>query len=123
MVQANIPYAHIPYEVCYWLFRKAYKTVALLDGFNVIEVAGKANTHYAHWCGENPKFTNYLCVWGKAGTVKIKTDKTLELANRGVQCVFVGYVLGHLGDTYQMQNPDTNVLEIGTTGACTSSLY
>jgi hypothetical protein len=47
---------------------------------------------------------------GEAGTVKIKNDKTPKLANRGVQCVFVGYALGHSGDTYQMWNPVTNSL-------------
>jgi hypothetical protein len=40
--------------------------------------------------------------------VKIKTDKTPKLANRGVQCVFVGYLLGHSGDTYRMWNPVTD---------------
>jgi hypothetical protein len=40
--------------------------------------------------------------------VKIKTDKTPKLANRGIQCVFVGYALGHLGDTYRMWNPVTD---------------
>jgi hypothetical protein len=103
MVQANIPY-----EVRYRLFRKAYKTAALLDGFTVIEIQGKADTRYVHWCGENPKFTNHLHVWGEAGTVKIKSDKTPKLADRGVQCVFVGYALGHSGDTYRMWNPDTD---------------
>jgi hypothetical protein len=100
MVRANVTY-----ESRYCLFRKAYKTAAMLDGFTVIEIAGKADTCYVHWCGENPKFTNSLCVWGEAGTVKIKTDKTPKLANRGVQFVFVGYALGHLGDTYRMWNP------------------
>jgi hypothetical protein len=69
-------WVNVPYEVRYQLFCKAYKTAALLDGFTVIEIAGKAYTSYVHWSGENPKFTNYLHIWGEAGTVKIKTDKT-----------------------------------------------
>jgi hypothetical protein len=87
---------------------QSVQNTSTVGWFTVIEIAGKANTCYFHWCGENPKFTSYLCVWGEAGTVKIITNKTPKSANRGIPCVFVGYVLGHLGDTYRMWNPDTD---------------
>jgi hypothetical protein len=73
---------------------EAYKTAALLDGFTVIEIVGEANTRYVHWCGENPRFSSYLRVWGEAGMVKIKTNKTPKLSNRSILCVFVGYAWG-----------------------------
>jgi hypothetical protein len=52
------------------------------------------------WCDENPKFTAHLRTWGEAGTVKLKTKMTPKLSERGAQCMFVGYTLGHQGDTY-----------------------
>jgi hypothetical protein len=57
--QVLVVWANVPYEVRYSLFCEVYKTAALLDEFTVIEIAGKADTRYVHWCGENPKFTNY----------------------------------------------------------------
>jgi hypothetical protein len=38
-----------------------------------------------HWDGENPNFVNHLQVWGKASTVKLKTNKTPKMADCGVQ--------------------------------------
>jgi hypothetical protein len=37
------------------------------------------------------------------GTVKIKTN-TPKLADCSIQCVVVGYALGHLGDTYKARD-------------------
>ena len=37
---------------------------------------------------------------GEAGTVKIKSKITPELADQGVQCMFVGYAHNHGGDVY-----------------------
>jgi hypothetical protein len=59
----------------------------------------KTDTCYVHWCGKNPKFTNHLCTWGEAGTVKIKAMNTPKLADCGVQCVFIGYSLEHSSNT------------------------
>jgi hypothetical protein len=79
----------------------------LLDGFATIKIDDKEDTRFNHWCGLNPQFINHLRVWGEAGTVKIKTATTPKLADRGVQCVFVGYATGHSGDTYRMWDPKT----------------
>jgi hypothetical protein len=102
MIQANIPY-----KVHYCLFKDAYKTAVILDGFTVMTIEGKTDTHYVHWCGKNPKFTNHLRTWGEAGTVKIKAMNTPKLADRGVQCVFIGYSLEHSSVTYKMWDPKT----------------
>jgi hypothetical protein len=40
--------------------------------------------------------------------VKTKTKTTPKLADRGVQCMFVGYAKDHEGDCYQMYNPKTD---------------
>ena len=57
---------------------------------------------------EYPAFAKHLRTWGEAGTVKIKTKTTPKLADRGVQCMMVGYALDHDGDCYRMWNPETN---------------
>jgi hypothetical protein len=48
-----------------------------------------------------------LRTWGEAGTVKIKAMNTLKLADRGVQCVFIGYSLEHSSNMYKMWDPKT----------------
>jgi Reverse transcriptase (RNA-dependent DNA polymerase) len=107
MVRANLPR-----PIRYRLFKDAYKTAALLDGLAVINIDGKSATRYVHWCGKNPAFAKHLRTWGEAGTVKIKTKTTPKLADRGVQCVFVGYALGHSGDTYRMWDPKTGGVHV-----------
>jgi hypothetical protein len=53
-----------------------------------------------------------LRTFGEAGTVKIKTDTTQKLHDRGVQCMFVGYAENHKGDVYRMWNPRTRKIHI-----------
>jgi hypothetical protein len=78
------------------------------DGLQVVTVDGLITTSYKHFFGQNPKFAHHLRTWGEAGTVKTKTKTTPKLANRGVQCMFVGYAKDHEGDCYQMFNPKTD---------------
>lgn len=104
--------ANLPHKLKFRLFREAYKTVALMDGFTVITINNVTATRFIHWCTRNPKFTHSLRTWGEAGTVTIKSNNMPKLANRGVQCVFVGYALDHSGDTYRMWDPDTSGVHV-----------
>jgi hypothetical protein len=94
---------------CYLLqlFSEAYKTAALMDGLSIITIDRHAATHYVHWDGENPNFVEHLQVWGEADTVKMKTGKMPKLADCGVQCIFVGYAIGHSGATCHLWDPYT----------------
>jgi hypothetical protein len=99
--QAMMAHANVPHKIKYKLFCKAYKTSALLDGFVIVTCNNIEDMRFVHWGSSNPNFTNNLCVWGEASTVKIKTKTTPKLDNRGVQCMFVGCALRHTGDTYR----------------------
>jgi hypothetical protein len=102
MARANVP-LNIPYKV----FTKVFKTATLLDGLTVIKIGNKEGTRYEHWCGKNPEFSEHLRTWGKVGTVKIKTNATPKIGDRGIQCMFVGYSLDHAADCYEIWNPAT----------------
>ena len=54
-----------------------------------------------------PKFAKHLHNWGETGTVKVKTVGKPKVADRGVQCMFIGYALNHDGDCYKMWDPKT----------------
>jgi hypothetical protein len=88
-------HANVPHKIKYNLFHKAYKTSALSDGFVSMRCNDIADTRLVHWGSTNPNFTNHLCTWGEARTMKIKTRTTPKLDDQGVQCMFVGYTLGH----------------------------
>jgi hypothetical protein len=103
---------NVPQRIKYKIFREAYKTAAILDGYVVIECNGIEDTRYVHWCGTNPNFTNHLRTWGEAGTVKVKTKTTPKLEDCRVQCIFVGYALGRTGDTYRMWDPKTGGIHV-----------
>jgi hypothetical protein len=105
--RALMYHAHVPLKWRYKLFTKAFKTATLLDGLHVIELDGKLDTRYKHWCGKNPKFIGHLRTWGEAGTVSLKSKATPKIADRGIQCMMVGYSTDHTGDCYDMWNPET----------------
>jgi hypothetical protein len=46
--------------------------------------------------------------WGKTGTVKVKTDTTPKIDDRGLQCMFVDYSKDHDGDCNEMWHPQTS---------------
>jgi hypothetical protein len=92
--------AHVPMDVRYKLFQKAFEYATDTDGLQVGTVDGRTTTRYKHFCGKNPKFAHHLCTWGEAGTVKTKTKTTPKLADRGVQCMFIGYAKDHEGECY-----------------------
>jgi hypothetical protein len=105
--QALMNHANVPLIWRYKLFAKAFKTATLLNGLHVIELDGIQATRYEHWCGSNPKFANHLRTWGKAGTVNLKSKATPKVADRGIQCMMVGYSTNHTGDCYEMWDPNT----------------
>ena len=100
--------ANIPIKLRYKVFKEAFQTATLMDGLDVINIDGKEDTRYKHRFGSNPAFADHLRIWGEAGTVKTKTATTPKVADRGVQCLIVGYALNHHGDCYRMWNPKTN---------------
>jgi hypothetical protein len=107
MVKANIPEKYR-----YHLFREAFCTATDLDGLVVMEVNGKRETRFFHMFGKTPEWESHLRTFGEAGTVKIKTDTTPKLHDRGVQCMFVGYAENHKGGVYRMWNPKTRKIHI-----------
>jgi hypothetical protein len=100
--------ANLPLEMRYRLFREAFQTATLLDGLVPVEINGKISSRYDHWSGgKEQKFARHLRTWGEVGTVKTKSLATPKLADRGLQCMFVGYALDHSGDCYRMWDPNT----------------
>ena len=101
-------HANLPLKLRYLLFKEALNTATLLDGLIVVKIDGVEKPRVVHWCGELPRFANYLRTWGEAGTVTLKKEGMSKLADHGVQCMFVGYALDHEGDCYCMWNPTTS---------------
>lgn len=95
-------HANVPMKTRYKLFPEAFKTATLLDGLVVVTIVGMTQTRIEHWSGKKPSYAENLRTWGKAGTVKLKMIGTPKIADRGVQCMFVGYALEHAGDVYHM---------------------
>jgi hypothetical protein len=100
--------ANIPMNVRYKVWVKAFQHATDLDGLIIVDVNGKTASRYEHWTGQLPKWIGQLRTWGESGTVKIKTDTTPKIADRGIQCVFVGYSKDHDGDCFEMWYPKTN---------------
>jgi hypothetical protein len=75
-------------------------------------VGTKKTTRHAHFNGYNSKCRKFLRTWGEAGTVKVKTDTTPKITDRGVLCMFVGYADDHDGDVYRMWSPKTERIHI-----------
>ena len=101
--------ANLPLEYRNLLWTTAFDTATLLDGLIVIKIDGVSQTR-EHWCGQLPKFAHHLRTWGEAGTVKISTDTSKKLNDRGAHCLFVGYCKDHAGDVYRMFNPTTKMI-------------
>jgi hypothetical protein len=105
--RACIVAAHVPMEIGYTLFPKAFEYATGTAGLQVTTVDRRTTARYKHFCGKNPKFAQHLRTWGEAGTVKTKTKTTTKIADRGVQCMFIWYAKDHEGNCYQMWNPKT----------------
>jgi len=94
------------------LYREAILTATQLDGLVVENIDGVSATRYTHFYGANPKWVEHLRTWGEAGTIKIATDTTSKLMDKGVACMFVGYPLDHSAETYKMYDPKTNRIHV-----------
>jgi hypothetical protein len=105
--RAMMARANVPLEVRYKIWRHAFKTATLFEGLTVVTAGGKTATPYVLWAGENPKFADYLRTWGEAGSIKTRVCGTPKIADRGTQCMMVGYSTDHAGDCYQMWDPVT----------------
>ena len=100
--------ANLPMDMRFRLFGEIFTTITLLDGLMVIEVDGIKRSRYEHIFKEKPKFVKYLRTIGEAGTVKITSDTTPKLQDRGIHCIFVGYALNHPEGCFRMYDPATH---------------
>lgn len=110
--RALLAAANVPTKYRYKLFRSAFETASKVGNLRTRTVNGKLATRYEHFMGANPSFAQHLRTWGEAGTVKLKSKKTAKIADRGEQCMFIGYPKEHTGDTYMMWNPTTGRVHI-----------
>ena len=112
--KAMMTAAHVPMSERYLIFREAINTATMLDGLIVECVDGTEATRYQHFYGvkKNPAWAAHLRTWGEAGTVKTVSSNEAKLADRGTQCMFVGYATDHAGDVYRMYDPDTKRVHI-----------
>lgn len=107
MIAANIPKEWKPVVA-----QKAFETATKLDGLIPVTIDGVTKPGIEHWCGKMPLYANHLRKWGEAGVVKIKTNTTPKMGDRGITCMMVGYAGNHNGDCYEMLNMKTKrVLE------------
>jgi hypothetical protein len=108
MVRSNIPM-----NKRYLLFREALKTVTYMDCVVVTTVGTNKATRHEHFLWNQSKLDEISKnMGGGAGTVKIKTKNTPKLADRGVHCMFIGYVDDQDGNVYCMWNPKTERVHI-----------
>ena len=73
---------------------------------------GNRATQYQHMFGCNPWWTKHLRLFGEAGMDKTATGTSAKLADRGVQCMMVGYAENLDGDVYLMWNPLTEHVHV-----------
>ena len=106
--RAAMHQANLPMEMRFRLFGEIFTTITLLDGLTIIEVDGLKQSRYEHVFKKKPKFVKYLRTIGEAGTVKITSDTTPKLQDRGIHCIFVGYSLNHPEGCYRMYDPATH---------------
>ena len=100
--------ANVPMEYWFKLFQEAFKTATLLDMLLIVEIDGEKKLHVEHWSGNKPEYALNLHMWGEAGAIKLKTQMTSKLEDRGVQCMFIGYTKDHAENVYCMWDSDTS---------------
>ena len=52
-----------------------------------------------------PRWATELRTREEAGVVKIKTKTTPKLSNKGITCMFIGYVVNHTYIVYRIWKP------------------
>ena len=78
----------------------------------VVDIDRKVASGYEHMFGKKPGFSNHLRTWDEAGTVKVKTQNSPKLVDKGVHCVFLGCELDHASYCYWMWNIKTNGVHV-----------
>lgn len=99
--------ANIPRGKRYVIAQMAFETATKLDKLIPVMVNEELKPRVEHWGGEIPRFAQHLRVWGEAGVVKTKTKTTPKLDERGITCMFIGYVANHASNCYKMFNWNT----------------
>jgi hypothetical protein len=97
--------AEVPRDRRLEFFPELIMTMTKLDWLKLITIKKVKKTRIEHYGLPLPNFTQYLCNWGEAET--IKTDKDGKIGDRGVTGMFVGYASNHEGECYRMWNPKT----------------
>ena len=85
--------ANVPFIVRYRFYDYAFHTATMLDSLVIENIDDKECTRYEHLYGKKPQFVDHLRHWGEAGTVKVKTDTSPKMKDKGIQCMFVGYAV------------------------------
>jgi len=110
--RAMLVHANVPMKYQFHLYRDAFKMATDLDGLVMVTVNGKRATGYQQVFGSNPWWTKYLRLFGEEEKVKMAIGTAAKLADRGVQCMMVGYAENHDGDVYLMWNPLTECIHV-----------
>eukprot|EP00957_Ditylum_brightwellii_P097196 7402363-Ditylum_brightwellii.AAC.1 len=63
---------NIPDDMRYNMFCEAFTCTTQLDWIVIIELDGVKVTKIEHWCGELPKWSQALSIWGGASMGYIK---------------------------------------------------
>jgi hypothetical protein len=97
--------AGMPKERRLEYFLEVIMTMTKLDWLKLITINDIKKTRIEHYGRPLPRFTQYLCTWGKAGN--IKTGKDRKTRDQGVTGIFVSYTSNQEGDCYRMWIPKT----------------
>jgi hypothetical protein len=83
-------------------------TATKLD--NLLVTSSKETSPYEKFYGEPSPLSNHLRKFGEIGVVTKHNNNKIKskLADRGVNCVFLGYARDHAPNVYRMLNLETN---------------
>ena len=95
-------HANVPMEQRYNLFSEVAQFATMLDKMVLTEVNRETKMRLEHFGNKLPEWTKVMRTWGEAGVVKVKTDTTPKLFERGITCMFDGYSNSHSFDVYRM---------------------
>jgi hypothetical protein len=76
-----------------------------------------------HWEGQLPRFVDNLRKWGEISIVKLHTNTTPRIYDRGKPCMFVGYCLNNARDTVRIWDPDTKRVHLSREIVWTGRMY
>ena len=93
--------AHLPRDRLGAFAPKHFVTASKLNGMTQVTLGGMTASRREHFGDFLPKFASHLRTWGEAGTVKLASNFSSKLLDRGIICVFVGYADNHNGDCFE----------------------